>query len=107
MGQAPYPPLDGEGRRVSAGVGWSSRITPSRRSAATSPIKGEVSAPFFDGGIDCIKHRIQFLFDFMVPEAENAIALAGKPAVADGIVTTLAVEAMLATIELDDELQSV
>ena len=54
-----YPPLEGEGRSEAPGWGELRRVrltkalavvTPTRRAAATSPLKGEVDFPLLPGG---------------------------------------------------------
>lgn len=66
-----------------------------------------MGAPFFHGGINRIKHRIQFLLDLMVPEAQHPIALRCQPSVAFEVMCDLPIVTVLPAIQLDDEFQPV
>jgi hypothetical protein len=81
--------------------------TPTRRFAATSPIKGEVGAPFCNGRINGIKNRIQFLPDLMRPEAQFLVAVSVQPSRASGVVALLNLKAMLVSVYFNDQLKTV
>lgn len=92
------------GRVGALAPGWGGGVSVS---SALGVSRAKVGFSFFHRRINRIEHGIQFVFDFMVPEADDAIALAPKPFCSTLVMSLLVIEAVMGTIHLDDQLQSV
>lgn len=92
------------GRVGASAPGWGGGVSVS---SAFGVSRAKVGFPFFHRRINRIEHGIQFVFDFMVPEADGAIALALEPFCSTLIMALLVIEAVMGSVHLDDQLQPV